>query len=1284
MNLAILINCQGEIAKPSFERARLPNEVLGRIWSLADSEQKGELSLTEFIIAMHLISSYREGSLRALPQILPAGLYEAASRRGAPRQFTGSRPPSGVSGPSPISRHFSGSGVQASASPALRPINQTSQLSSNHPLEGWAINSRDKETFDEIFSTVDKANRGYITGDQAVGFFSNSKLSEEALAQIWDLADINSEGRLSRDEFAVAMFLIRQQRMQRDVLPRTLPPNLIPPSMRQQTRAPTQPIVPVFDTAINTTASKSAVEDLFGLDSWTTPAPQIPQSTGDSALRSSTPPIGRGSPQQSSQPLQAHSSSTFKPFVPSSSFGQSMINPPATGLSPQSTGFSNRSSPAQSKTIQPKTVADDLLGDNDPEISQKLTQETTELANLSNQVSSLTTQMQEVKSKRISTEQDISKAQLRKRDFEGRLSQLRSAYEQEVTSVKALDERLASLRNEIKKLEQESALIGGTYQDLQNQHRQLAEAFELDRVENANLKERIRQTNLEIGELKPQLENIKSEARQCKGLVAINKKQLATNEGEREKLKDELEGISREVESAKQEVEESTRKLETKPDAHTPAVTSPASQTSTMNPFFRQSPPGSSEKSMSAPRLAQNVASPNHDAFDNFFGPPLDSSQTPTSAPITSFMLDPSTRQDDMNRLRLASTQSVRSSEGPDLPTPSDSPPSIYNDMAQFTKEPPAPPQSRQITSNFLPMRNLDRSDSTSSSVKVAPPASRGGLSGFDTPTEEQPSLSAAPAPEMLKQQLDEVNLSSRDDSLQPFIPEAQESPATQSQNTETNCSDDNVARKNNQASTLSIVPGAFSDESPPSTQAPPAKSTLPQSASSTEPSPFGASSPYPHSPFTMVKENPKDPEGSKHDFDAAFENFGNKGKAPERINGSSTASNFGGLGQPKSQGEFPPIQDVAGDDESDTESDHGFDDNFTAISPRRQPVALNRNQHEESSLGDHSMTLAPSRPSLQTERSDLSQLPTPGAQMSPPTYDQTVAPNGQSDKRRDSNQFPSEYIGLLPSREILNTPPISSPVNDGPEKAGSSTVNSKGLGIFGRPIMEEPTSGSKMPSVPLPLAPGASVAPYAYDNTLAKVNQPQPPIPAKIGAAVADFDNEFGDLAEAKEADDKADDEFGSTRKDEFDDFNPVFDPPASTNPSGSKIPAGNGFHDFETSVASSSPGPKNQLANQAPPKHNHDWDAMFAGLDTSPSNGAQASSTPGRTLSSDLSQPQANRYAPGQAKPTLPRGLSTGTDHDDPILRRLTGIGYSREASLKALEKFDYNIDKASLRVH
>ena len=518
--------------------------MLGRIWNLADTEQKGHLGLTEFIIAMHLLSSYKNGSMRALPQILPAGLYEAAARRSVARQTTGSRPISDIIPPSAPSKQHTGTGyptqVQTTTRPQQAPFQQATTTG-----DQWAVSLQEKAQFDQIFAKVDTQNLGYITGEQAVGFFSNSRLPEDVLAQIWDLADINSEGQLNRDEFAVAMYLIKQQRSKRDgrdVLPQSLPSNLIPPSMRRQPIAPQQPTAPVFDNASNISAPKSAAEDLFGLDAFSAPSspPLQPQNrnVGDTAY-TATPPRNTSSPvlqqfqqQQSQTQPFPQQQSHFKPFVPSSSFGQAMMTPQGTGTSGSTASppVQNRGLP-QPQSTQPSAM-DDLLGDNDPDISKKLNNETSELANLSNQVSSLTGQMQDVKNQRGSTEHELSQAQVHKRDFEGRLVQLRSAYEQEVREVQALEERLRSSKSETQKLQQEVAMIQGTHEDLQNQHRQISEAFNMDQNENANLKEKIRQSNIGISEIKPQLEKMRSDARQQKGLVAINKKQLATNEME--------------------------------------------------------------------------------------------------------------------------------------------------------------------------------------------------------------------------------------------------------------------------------------------------------------------------------------------------------------------------------------------------------------------------------------------------------------------------------------------------------------------------------------------------------------------------------------------------------------------------------------------------------------------------------------------------------------------------------------------------------------------------------
>ena len=1249
--------------------------MLGRIWNLADTHQRGELGLTEFMIAMHLLASYRNGTLRALPQLLPAGLYEAASRRGGPgpRLITGSRPSSGVASISPVNRQFSGSGFSTTSNSGIKPTTQQPQPP---PGDDWAIGTREKETFDQVFSTLDTENRGYITGEQAVGFFSNSRLPEEVLAQIWDLADIHSEGRLNRDEFAVAMFLIRQERTKRDprdTLPQKLPPNLMPPSMRPAPPTASHPTVPLSDPAPVITTQKSAADDLVGLDAPTSSDPQVSSSPRDQQLYSPPPFIVQGltSAYQTPQP-----SSSFEPFVPPVSFDQAM-RAPTSSASPQTAGFPNLDRPVRSESLQQKSAMDDLLGDNDPEISKKLTQETADLANLSNQVSNLTSQMQQVKAKRISTEQDLSKAQTQKRDFEVRLTQLRSAYEQENLVVTALGERLSLSKNELRTLEQDMAQIHLTHQNLQAQHKELAAVLEADRKENAAIKERIRQTNVEVDLLRPQLEKLKSDARQQKGLVAINKKQLATNEIERVRIKREIDTASSELEEATREAEESALKLRGGPEAdglRTPSLDPIANRPSpatNMNPFLRRPPTELSEQGDSSAFTASKMNSPNHTAFDNFFGPPANHPQA--GPPVTSFSVRSPVLSDDQPSTPAVPTKLP---EGQITISPSD--PALSSAEIDTPHIPPAPPRSRQITSSFLPLRNLHRSDSTSSSVVVAPPGSRaGGASGSQTPTDLRLPNMGSPRQLDLKQKLESQVIQPRHDEPQSSsdITDEISSPHSQIGIAKNQSTENDQSQVFGHPSTILEVPGAFPGDNITKSSSQLSRSNSSKSAedharpSATQLLNSSAQAPY----------QERTSSSSKDDFSAAFEGFGDKGKGVAKTNGNAF-DGIGRIGSSNANGEFPPIEEIRSNDDSDSESDYGFDDDFTKTSPQRPPIVLDT----PAQLPDQSTkeSTLPSDPSLNTTRSpDPIQSPIPVTQPTSPISNQVVALPGPSSDQ-DSKHFPIEHVGLLSSQSTNTSHPASSAENTTFKSTRSPKSEGEGLGLFADRIKGDVDSGSNILPSDSTISPVPSSAPYSPDQGPPKQFQPQPVVPPK-SAHNDDFEKEFGDLAEAKEADDKGEDDVILTGKDTFDDFNPVFDSPTPSkttiNPPGNSIPVDNGFHDFELSNTGygAPSGPQN-ATNQANSQSNHDWDALFAGLDKFENKSAAPAFQSTGHFFDTPTQPQQLPSSSEVNKPVLHRGLSTGTEHDDPILKRLTGMGYPRDASLSALEKFDYNIDK------
>lgn len=655
----------------------------------------------------------KTGALRALPSILPAGLYEAASRRG-PVSRQGSTGP----GISVIPRQLSGSAQVRTSSPLGRPPISSQNTGAND----WAVTPADKVRFDQIYTDLDKANKGYITGEEAVPFFSQSNLPEDSLAQIWDLADTNSQGHLTRDQFAVAMYLIRQQRTGRTTtLPSTLPANLIPPSLRNQARPPIA--TSAFDSPAPVaqpppSQPTSALDDLFGLDSGApSPAPPAPaQTTMSTGGSNANDPFSGGPsvlpPSSPIKPSPTGMSSGFKPFVPSSSFGR--------GLTQQPTGGSSGSG---QKPLS-ASVSEDLLADDDPEVSRNLSSETTELANLSNQIGSLSKQMQDVQAKRTATQNDLNQATSQKQNFEQRLAQLRTLYEKEAQDTRALEEQLNTARNETKKLQAECMTLDGNYRDAQNQHQQVLAALQADQQENTKLREKIRVVNGEIAQLKPQVEKLKSEARQQKGLVAINKKQLSTTEGERDKLKTEGADLTKSIEDLRLANTGS-------PTSVSAQVASPAASTSSANnPFFR--------RTASTDIMGTFASPPPRDfsdkSFDDVFGPSVPAGSSATPPPPASFK----------PQHTGASTASAASFATPPASSP------VMSRQATLVVDPPAPPESRQLSSSYLPF--VDHSESLSSSRQVSPPASRAGdpLHSSSTPHPADNQTSGTPTPSSL------------------------------------------------------------------------------------------------------------------------------------------------------------------------------------------------------------------------------------------------------------------------------------------------------------------------------------------------------------------------------------------------------------------------------------------------------------------------------------------------------------------------------------------------------
>ncbi|XP_046995485.1 EH domain-containing protein 3-like [Schistocerca americana] len=93
----------------------------------------------------------------------------------------------------------------------------------------WIVN-KDRYKYDQIFESLSPVD-GKVTGAKAKTEMVKSKLPNSVLSKIWKLSDIDKDGALDSDEFALAMHLIAIKVDGHD-LPSELPSHLVPPSKR--------------------------------------------------------------------------------------------------------------------------------------------------------------------------------------------------------------------------------------------------------------------------------------------------------------------------------------------------------------------------------------------------------------------------------------------------------------------------------------------------------------------------------------------------------------------------------------------------------------------------------------------------------------------------------------------------------------------------------------------------------------------------------------------------------------------------------------------------------------------------------------------------------------------------------------------------------------------------------------------------------------------------------------------------------------------------------------------
>ncbi|KAM4628117.1 EH domain-containing protein 2-like [Polymixia lowei] len=101
--------------------------------------------------------------------------------------------------------------------------------SSEKDVDEWVV-EKYKPKYDEIFYSL-CPSEGKLSGAKVKEWMVTTHLPNSVLAHIWRLADVDCDGMLDNEEFALAIHLI-EGKLEGHWLPRELPSHLVPPSKR--------------------------------------------------------------------------------------------------------------------------------------------------------------------------------------------------------------------------------------------------------------------------------------------------------------------------------------------------------------------------------------------------------------------------------------------------------------------------------------------------------------------------------------------------------------------------------------------------------------------------------------------------------------------------------------------------------------------------------------------------------------------------------------------------------------------------------------------------------------------------------------------------------------------------------------------------------------------------------------------------------------------------------------------------------------------------------------------
>ncbi|TPX33310.1 hypothetical protein SmJEL517_g03714 [Synchytrium microbalum] len=442
----------GEAARDVFLKSGLPTDPLSKIWTLVDTSGSGRLNQNQFMVAMYLISKLRSGALSQVPPSVPQALWNivalAVSPPASPMPTLARTPPS-TPGP-----------ANGMPRPSQTPQAMTPQSAAG---DSWAVPMADRTSYTAYFEKLDVGNRGYLTGEDAYQFFVKSKLQEVDLHRVWDLSDVNKAGRLTKDEFILAMFLINMRMAGQD-LPLSLPSNLIPPSSKSMSnRNP------------STNSLGIAASLPFPTSNMVSPAPRSSVTQERDLLSLDV------------DPFSPRAATAFPPLSSLGTTPSSMALP--------TVGLGNTAADVQAR-------------------EKELTMQKQQLADTQSQLSTMGPATEELRTRRTALDLEYNQVMETKRQQTVKLAQARAMFEAENVNVGELE---AALSRELQIAElsrQELAAAEANRETLKTQAEGITAALNQARADAAEVQRRVKDVTDQANTIRAQIDALRNERQQ--------------------------------------------------------------------------------------------------------------------------------------------------------------------------------------------------------------------------------------------------------------------------------------------------------------------------------------------------------------------------------------------------------------------------------------------------------------------------------------------------------------------------------------------------------------------------------------------------------------------------------------------------------------------------------------------------------------------------------------------------------------------------------------------------